>query len=479
MSPRSFPARPGPIVSLFLSSLLLMLPACGGGSDNPADPGNGNGDGGSTSSNASLRGYVYRTNPVHVVDDPVRAPEGSSPVSGADVSAYDIDGLRIGQETTTTDGEFWFENLPPGYARVEVTIPGSASADTAFAITGVAGVEILAGRTYEIDRAAAIGAAIAGVSEDALVLGTLQPLPAGTVVEALRDSDVVETLRTLTADEWFFLVDLDPSAAFDHRADFVYVDAATGAVVTQAADTRPHVNGRLLWGSDRRYFAYKNVDWNTVGVAEQSPGESATASAEVVRLPPETQGKSGPFSFAPRAKEAGDPEDVFTFNLTLSSETSIVINGNRMENAFEQQGVPSLNRFDLYTPDLSPNELRPAVTGVISGLNEAMQERIDEGGDPTLVFYVSGHSGFVDGAPTGNLLVDLADDRDAARDMWFFSLHNTVATRVRVILETCYAELHAKELKEHFENIPFENRPDLKVYAASEDDETANGRPYW
>lgn len=478
MSAPSVLTRLRHLTSRSLSLLIVLLLACGGGSDNPADPDNGDGDGGSTLSNASLRGYVYQTNPVHVVDDPVRAPEGSSPVSGADVSAYDIDGFRIGQETTSTDGEFWFEDLPPGYARVEVTISGSAVADTTFAITGVAGVEILAGRKHVIDRAAAIVAATAGTSEDALILGTLQPLPAGTVVEALRDSEVVETLRTLTADEWFFLIDLSPSAGFDHRADFVYVDAVTGAVVTQAANTRPHVNGRLQWGSDRDYIAYRNVDWDAVGVAEQ-PLASASVGAEVVQLPPEPQENAASFTRAARTKGAGDPEDVFTFNLTLSSETSTVIDGNRMENAFEAQGIPSLNRFDLYTPDLMPSELGPAVTGVINGLNEAMQERIDEGGDPTLVFYVSGHSGFVDGAPTGNLLIDLADDRDAARSMWFFSLHNTVATRVRVILETCYAELHAQDLKEHFGNIPFENRPDLKVYAASEEDETANARPYW
>ncbi len=480
MSPRSILARIRRVIPQVLLFLFFAQFACGGGSDNPADPGNGdgNGDGGSTPTEASLSGYVYQTNPVHVIDAPANAPAGSSPVNAAGVRAVNIDNTEVGSDATGADGFFAIEDLPAGYVRLEVTLPGSASPDTSLEVTAVAGARIVVGRTFTIDRAAAVAAAGAGVSEDALILGTLQPLPAGTVVEALRDSDVVETLRTLSTDEWFFFVDLNPLAAFDHRADFVYVDAATGAVVTQTANARPHVNGRLLWGSDREYIAYRNVDWDAVGVTEQ-PLASAAAGAEVVQLPPEAQEKGAPFRESPRAKRAGDPEDVFTFNLTLSAETSNVINGNRMENAFEAQGIPSLNRFDLYTPDLMPGELGPAVAAVTNGLNEAMQERIDEGGDPTLVFYLSGHSGVIDDVPTGNLLVDLATGRNVAREIWFFSLQNTVATRVRVILETCYAEIQAKELKKHFGNIPFENRPDLKVYAASEEDETANGRPYW
>ncbi|MFH0885296.1 MAG: DUF4215 domain-containing protein [Candidatus Micrarchaeota archaeon] len=73
------------------------------------------------------------------------------------------------------------------------------------------------------------------------------PLPAGTVVTSTRgDAEFNHTLPSAT---WFFFVDTDPFAPFEHDTFFVYVDVATADFTVTNESYFPVINGISYFAS--------------------------------------------------------------------------------------------------------------------------------------------------------------------------------------------------------------------------------------
>lgn len=71
-----------------------------------------------------------------------------------------------------------------------------------------------------------------------------EPLPAGTVVyQSHKNSRPMNVLN----DSWFFFLDLEPGAFFDHRAEFVLVDVKTGEITRDRVFAAPRIDGIIRY----------------------------------------------------------------------------------------------------------------------------------------------------------------------------------------------------------------------------------------
>jgi len=202
----------------------------------------------------TAQGVVVQVNPVFVVDDLANAPAGATAVAGASIRIFDLADMLVAEVASGADGSFSAPGLPAGLLRAEVRLDAaSADPDVSVEFTSVPNVVVPLGRTFPVDRAAAAAAALAGVPVSALVVGSLQPFPLGTVVQpaARAESDAI---TVLAGDAYLFFVDLAPAARFAHPCEFRFVDATSGEVtVVGDLDFYPNVNGAGLWSGSFRY----------------------------------------------------------------------------------------------------------------------------------------------------------------------------------------------------------------------------------
>ncbi|HRH94206.1 MAG TPA: hypothetical protein PKV72_06790, partial [Candidatus Peribacteria bacterium] len=85
-----------------------------------------------------------------------------------------------------------------------------------------------------------------------------EPLPAGTVVYQTHLKNVPMNVLN---DSWFFFLDLEPGAFFDHRAEFVLVDAKTGEITRMRTFAAPVLQGVVRymdlgerWSTPDRFY---------------------------------------------------------------------------------------------------------------------------------------------------------------------------------------------------------------------------------
>ena len=121
-----------------------------------------------------------------------------------------------------------------------------------------------------------------------IAFGRKKPLARGTKVTPYRNRG---TSLKLKRAKWFFWVDDDPKAQFEHPTRFVFIDARSGKVKVIKNKWWPLVNRRAPWFTPARYWkksnwAYSNVD----------PPAATTARASAS-------------SFAPRVRAAASTEE--------------------------------------------------------------------------------------------------------------------------------------------------------------------------
>ncbi|NYZ74176.1 hypothetical protein H0O00_03465 [Candidatus Micrarchaeota archaeon] len=115
--------------------------------------------------------------------------------------------------------------------------------------------------TTPLSRQDAIALVVAEVvaQNDYYVYATSSsPLPAGTVVTSTRGDEEFD--YTLASDTWFFFVDTDPFAPFDHDTFFVFIDVATAEYFVTNESYYPVINGISYFASmDSRLDASRRV----------------------------------------------------------------------------------------------------------------------------------------------------------------------------------------------------------------------------
>lgn len=93
-----------------------------------------------------------------------------------------------------------------------------------------------------------------------VVLGTSEPLDAGDRIVAYHPHPerVAEVALEAESGSWFFWIDDDPRARFDHPSRFVIVDRESGELTTVDARWWPTLDGVAVW-DDAAYAS--EVDW--------------------------------------------------------------------------------------------------------------------------------------------------------------------------------------------------------------------------
>ncbi len=432
------------ITFVFLAVLLVLSGGCGGGSDEPAGAQSQGQATAGLSNFGAARGFVVQVNPVFIVSDLSEAPAGSSPVLGAELRAFDLQGSEIERVRTNGDGSFRFTKLPAGYVSIQARVdPNSANPDVTMEITAVPQTTITLGQTFAVNRAAANAIALQGINAGDRVLGSLQPLSAGTEIRAFKNSNGESSAaesRILPADEWFYMIDQRPNSRFRHPVQYVFVDAATGAVTRTDEVWFPVANGGMLWATDLQLFAYTGVDLAILPAV--APGATATPSPEIVRNSPAP-------SFTTRALPESRLGRVLAQNNTTTNsmfvvifqgfrDTSMATDANRVKTFFTDRSVPESNIRTIRPGNSSAPQIKAQLLAAIGELNQLIVERLNEGKHSTFVLYVTSHGGN-GGFDVETLKGENATDVGtlvgiAADDLQLGALK---ACRVRVVADFC------------------------------------------
>jgi len=178
----------------------------------------------------SVTGYLFNNGGLEFVDAPGNASPGATPVAGGEVRALGIVNSSERSITTGSDGSFIVEDLKPGLYKLEGrTAPGDPDPGVVGHASIIADVYIAVGKPFAVSRDEAFQALAANgsnvsrtgaqleIDDATLVLGTVQPLPAGVKVRVVSHGAAHPLIRETEADEWFFLIDFFPEAAFGHE----------------------------------------------------------------------------------------------------------------------------------------------------------------------------------------------------------------------------------------------------------------------
>jgi hypothetical protein len=439
---------------------------------------------------------VVRVNPVLILDALASAPAGATPVASAHVDIRRVDGSVVATTSTDAQGHFRVPGLPPGFLTVEVRLDAQAEEpDARIGFTSIAGATLELGAVHAVARDEAAAVALQGAPAEALVLGTMQPLPGGTVIQPRGRSPKDPALaRTLSAPAYFFMIDPEPSTGLSHDLVYVFVDAGSGAVERiEGVPERPRINGEAIWSSDLDYFVHPGFDPLTIDVGIDPDAVPAVIEAmpsdEVVQLP------SGPAPGGATATSAiqgvsplpyGGADGIFVILIRAAHGSAARADWLEMFRYFKGQGIPMGNILSVIPErHLGPMDALSEYDLYLSLHNGRIQERLNIGLASTLIVYITGHQNRQEDpvtkemAPQGDVTWELKDGRQLDVTPSRLRLKTTPACKLRVIVDICFAELFGIKLVEDIETLPEDERPDLLVLCASEKDDTATQIPGW
>lgn len=125
--------------------------------------------------------------------------------------------------------------------------------------------------------------------DDVIVFRLAKPLRAGQRVTSYRDRGPAFTAKGPT---WFFWVDDDPRAQFEHPTRYVFIDARTRRVRTVAQQWWPLVDGSAPWFEFGAYWSRKSWAFSTLDplpappagrrVADRRPAASTAECAVII-----------------------------------------------------------------------------------------------------------------------------------------------------------------------------------------------------
>lgn len=303
------------------------------------------------------------------------------------VYALDQDGQLLGMGVIGADGQFLIDNVTPGpVTLLAYTDPNAAAPSSQATVSVYAQAVTQLNPSVAIDRAQAVAKVKEQASDSALILGSLSPLPAGTVVKAASGNGAEHTAG---ADEWFFMVDPNPNFYFDHDVDYVFVNAQTGSVETVAADFFPEINGIPQWSGDREY-----LDWGEFDIDQPLPESlQATPREEVVQLGSlNAQGDVAALNASAVLGQLNTTADsVFFVGLVGSDEFPFDLSLKRMVDFFLSAGVPRANMRLVLAGSRAKAAANDALVDAIDGANSAIALRAEKGLSSTLIFYAACH----------------------------------------------------------------------------------------
>lgn len=440
-----------------------------------------------TGPDGTVTGYVVQVGDhLEIVDSPERAPAGSTPIAEGSYAVHDFHGRAITNGTLDAAGKFNIE-VPAGFHSIEFAATGSSVPSLVRQITCIPSATIRLGQTHTVDRSDAVTAALqaaqtslrSGSADSWLVLATLQPLPERVLVEphGTRGSSAV---HTTASQEWLIFIDKQPEAWYAHPVEYVFVDAASGAVkrVPQVFSS-PQVNGIGFWSDSQQYVAYEG--WPTDNDLDPVPLTSdVTISPEVVQMPL-VPGSSSVLQTLDRdrAPVAGQ-EDVFALLVRGGNEDAFVANAVNFYEWLTGEGVPKQNidltSFPRQTLTEGFNEWNSDRTRIFERINA----RLEAGGKPTLIYYLTGHSYKTEDTcePYGEMEV-LGTDGDRVWGAGNLALDKAKACNIVIIWETCFSELLAEASLLELGHLVEDERADVKAFAASSRDGEAFGYRGW
>ncbi len=479
-------ARHGASLALGLAFTIALFQSGCGVTD--PEPGGDEGFGGNipvatATTGATVTGYVFeqpgagKAGEARLVASPVDAPAGSTPVTGATITIRRNDDPIAGG-TTTADGSFRITDLPAGALLLTVTLPGSASGsdDLSIAFSGVPNTEFALGREYAVTRTDAAASAVGLAGDGDLVVGTLQPLPEGTIVYpslfAVPSVTSVPAGDAIVLNEpsYLFFVDTDPSALYGHPVRFALVGAQSGDMRTLEADWPPAVNHAPHWMRETDYLRFAGVDPAAFDADLLPPGATYNGTAEVVQLPDYAFSKSfahgaGPSTFtatgarnATGNKTAGNED---TFVIILKGDSRSDFRGDLR--AFREwalaQGIPApqIAAVDLAETPYVPHHESPYKLA-FEAFNAEIKRRLEEENrESTLIVFVTAH-GAKESEPRFFIRHTEFQDTWQVHDL---CLQSSYACKLRVFLNMCFAERFALRLE------PLIREYDYRIAASS------------
>lgn len=414
-----------------------------------------------------------------IVDSAANAPEGFVPVSGASVTATDIDGEELDEATSSASGEFKLDGLTHGLVSLEIrTTPSAPDPDTVIHLTALAGLTALLGGDTPVDHDSAAHLALDGASCETFVIGTLQPVPPGTKVSDYISGDAI---RTTSALEWLFMADNESSSLYPHALEFVFVNAMSGQVTRIEAAGPPAINGGALWGSDLDYLHYDGIDWFTVVDADTLIGSGLTESVEIVKRPdcPDAANRGAGWALPDellKELESASAADIFMFQicgLRRSDGYSDIIRFNYFASRF----APAANRETVvfpFAPDAATGTA--AYDAAWNRLHTKINNRLAQGGKPTLIVFVHGHSANVSPGPQfGGLTAEYLNGTSEIWTSHRLGLHHLRPCKMRLLAHLCYSQDFITAAAERFLELPFNQRADYIGYSSSSSTETSHG----
>ncbi|MCA9776071.1 MAG: hypothetical protein KC800_05115 [Candidatus Eremiobacteraeota bacterium] len=398
------------------------------------------------------------------------SPEGAKPVADAMVLARDSKGAVVGMSLTGPDGRFLISEVQGGFVELEGWADPEADApNVKVGVTAVPGARVTVGEASPVSREQAIEKARPLFSSDDLIACTLNPLPAGTLVEI--DGNNLAT-RRLKSSQWLLFLNRQPLAFFSHPAVLVFVDASTGEVESFEVDTFPTVNSADMYG-------------NLQDLIEITEDGRVQGLPEAVQVPPSlTQGDAvQPQSDLGQdiSEQALDPlNDVFLLLISPSYDGA----GN-----FSIDLIVGLAEDKIFTPGVIPpgflekvpnsnisklkwipgmdtvDGFKSAINLKLERLNKIINERADRGLDSTLIVYLASHCRATAQIKIGSTYTYTADDILNA------GLLDSRACKVRFFLECCFAEqtinAMATRIKATRQRTSGLFESDIRLYASS------------
>jgi hypothetical protein len=399
---------------------------------------------------AAVRGFAFSTG---IVDDPANAPAGAVPRAGEDLEVRNLWEQLLATVVTGADGGFDVTGLEPG-VMLFVDLSGP---DLRVPVTAYPGADVTLGRDFPVSRDDAAAAVLANVPAEALVAGTLQPLPAGTLVSPRGvDPATSPEASVLATAAWFFYVDLEPWLRQSHDAAYYFVDADTGAVESVDVEERPRINRGRIWSDDFELFRY---------LLDGQGNQIAEPTEETVQVPVVPAFLTAPAPLSVLAQSNGNDR---TFFLILQTDNSTDQRADALNMSLfaRAQGVPQENIIVVRFPAGSVAKRGDTEYDFqLATLKNQIEELIDPA---TLVVYMTTHGPRDEqaGKGTGEATIQYAD-REHFWKPERFEWTDLGAARVRVILDMCYARMFGLGVLAEFNELPENERPDLQIFCSS------------
>lgn len=420
------------------------------------------------------------------------APANLVPAPGIDIQVKDIEGVLVGRTVTGDDGSYTVADLPFGFLKVEGRVDRtSGKADAEADLTAYPEADVVLGTDYPVSRQAAIDQVLSleDLSPYARVTVTGQPLSTGTIVypqggELGSDGPVYPVTRELTGPEWFFLIDKQPYAGYAHPVEYVFVSAADGTL-TRIEDLYwwPLVNHGSLWARERMMYTYENMDWETFENGGPIPTEAVAApTSEVVQaplppLPPDGEAMHRRLEELVGQAHNTDPDSLFIIIWQAAGESYKKHDASKMIDLFVNKGRVNYetnirwivsHRDAVRDPEGGTLDAgKSAYNAALTEFNTRIAERLAEGLHSTLFVYIVSHAG-----PGAFASYNTKDNQGGAYIYpETLKLTTTLACRVRVFLEFCFAKSFADPLAAEFNGLPPEKRHDYQIYSACGTDE--------